>query len=59
MKAVLEMEMPESCKMCVLKSYDNLNRKFFCAALFRTWIDDRVGYGLGRHPDCPLKPVEE
>jgi hypothetical protein len=59
MKAILELEMPESCRDCILKQHDSEAGDYFCAGIENwTWIGKNVWDG-GKHPDCPLKPVEE
>jgi len=52
-KAILEVEMPESCKQCKLGHYYELYDITHCVIL-REPIPDE-----GRHLDCPLKPVEK
>jgi hypothetical protein len=61
-KAILELEMPESCETCPIKRY-----------LHYDWVEYICGYGWveyicgitgeeiankGRRPDCPLKLVD-
>ena len=55
MKAILELEMPESCIKCPLMTYKN-PICIYCAPLKRGWIGTR--YMNKKHRDCPLKPVE-
>ena len=55
MKAILELEAPKSCRDC--KLYHNCRYGYLCVALGRDVFNcacDKV-----RHPDCPLKIVEE
>ena len=52
-KAILELEMPESCKQCKLGHYDELYGLTHCDIL-----RECMPYA-GRRPDCPLKPVEK
>ena len=51
-KAILELEMPESCKQCKLGHYDELYDITHCDILRECMPYE------GRHPDCPLKLVE-
>ena len=58
-KAILELEMPESCRKCKLNKWDVWEYHRYvstnvlvCAALGEECSDE------GRRPDCPLKPVE-
>jgi hypothetical protein len=52
MKAILEMEVPENCYVCPLFIDEYDVQCFFCGALIGACRDKR-------HPDCPLKIVEE
>ena len=52
-KAILELEMPESCWQCKLGHYDELYGITHCDIL-----RECMPYA-GRRPDCPLKLVEE
>lgn len=52
-KAILGPEMPESCKQCKLGHYDELYDITHCDILRECMPYE------GRHPDCPLKPVEK
>ncbi len=52
-KAILELEMPESCKQCKLGHYDELYDITHCDILRECMPHE------GRHIDCPLKPVEK
>ncbi len=52
-KAILELEMPESCKECKLGHYDELYGLTHCDILRECMPYE------GRHKACPLKPVEE
>jgi hypothetical protein len=47
-KAILELEMPESCKQCKLGHYDELYDITHCDILRECMPYE------GRHPDCPL-----
>lgn len=57
-KAILELEMPRSCKKCPLKYYLDYSERNY------PWEDYAciiIGKGIvdkGRRPDCPLKLVE-
>jgi len=52
-KAILELEMPQSCKQCKLGHYDELYGIMHCDILRECMPYE------GRHPDCPLKLVEK
>ena len=61
-KAIVEIEMPESCDDCPLmkRSIQDLFRCFKVPEGRKHGFD--VGYytvNNQRHPDCPLKAVEE
>ena len=47
-KAILELEMPQSCKQCKLGHYDELYDITHCDILRECMPYE------GRHPDCPL-----
>ena len=51
MKAILEMEVPESCQECYMFLEDDITCKADEGLSFF-----RAGH---RHPDCPLKIIEE
>ena len=51
-KAILELEMPKSCKACKLGHYDELYGLTHCDILRECMPYE------GRHKACPLKPVE-
>ena len=51
-KAILELEMPESCRACKLGHYDELYGLTHCDIL-----REGMPYA-GRRPDCPLKLVD-
>ena len=51
-KAILELEMPESCRACKLGHYDELYGLTHCDIL-----RECMPYA-GRRSDCPLKLVE-
>jgi hypothetical protein len=53
MKAILEMEAPESCNECRMVSESN-GGDIYCLI-----ANQSVGYRLSRHPNCPLKIVED
>jgi hypothetical protein len=62
-KAILELEMPESCLQCDL--YEYINGFRYCrpkrvqAKSLDEFNQARCSqYVLNRHPDCPLKLVE-
>jgi hypothetical protein len=48
-KAMLILEMPESCMLCTLTCHG------MCFAINKDILD----YFEKRHPDCPLRPVED
>ena len=52
MKAILEFEAPESCERCKLKKYVP---KPVCVVINRNVVE----YRDTRHPNCPLKIVED
>ena len=52
-KAILELEMPESCKECKLGHYDELYGLTHCDILRECMPYE------GRHKACPLKLVDE
>lgn len=55
-KAILELEMPESCRTCPIKRYltsDYLHWTAYICDITGEQIADE-----GRHPKCPLKLVE-
>ena len=54
MKAILEIEMPESCSDCPQQHWKQLGEDYVCYKGFVT-----SEYEDTRHPDCPLKIVEE
>jgi len=58
-KAILELEMPESCSKCPCSSYGYEASDFSCDALLmlKKQKDIRCPEE-GRRPDCPLKLVE-
>lgn len=51
-KAVLELEMPESCEVCKLGHYDYLYGLTYC-----DFLQEGTPYGE-RNPGCPLKLVQ-
>jgi len=51
MKAILKLEMPEACIKCP----DGI--RTYCGSKYRNGY--AKDYAECRHPDCPLKPVEE
>jgi hypothetical protein len=55
MKAILEMEMPESCYVCRLCYCHIANGLYICNATNK----EIVPYKSKRREDCPLKPKEE
>lgn len=60
-KAILELEMPESCHDCQLRNYINLpigSRGYISETILICYISGKRCVGEGRRPDCPLKPVE-
>lgn len=61
MKAVLEIDMPESCRECKLSDYWLVR---YCKAV-DNWDDEKEEYldntcpeWEGRRPDCPLIPID-
>ncbi len=52
-KAILELEMPESCKQCKLGHYDELYGITHCDILRECMPYE------GRHKACPLKLADE
>jgi len=55
-KAILIMEMPESCTECPVVEYYEFCEGYYCNAL----PDDESDCpDKGRREDCPLKLVEE
>ena len=58
MKAILVIdEMPESCKDCLLKYFDNGDDAYFGGVTERCVIDGSEISMNGRYDDCPLKPL--
>jgi len=53
MKAILEMELPENCFKCMLRHYIGYH---CCVALNKRDVDY---LSEKRHPDCPLKIIED
>ena len=61
-KAILELEMPESCTECMFK--ECLNRTTSvevsrCIILHKMHVPGSYCPAEGRQADCPLKPVED
>jgi hypothetical protein len=56
MKAILEMEMPESCGKCMFENWDKW--VLWACCLIKTNLNVSEIANI-RHPDCPLKIVEE
>ena len=59
-KAILELEMPESCAECLCKSTDVWGIR--CRLIHiksEKYSGMAEGYVYKRRPDCPLKPVEK
>jgi hypothetical protein len=58
MKAILEMEMPESCDVCKLyyKKIIYVDTFYMCSGLSK-----EIGYNefMKRHADCPLKEARD
>jgi len=54
-KAILELEMPESCWECPLQAISTEKKIRYCTVIRYT----TDYYGTKRREDCPLKPVEE
>ena len=52
-KAILELEMPESCKQCKLGHYDELYDITHCDILRECMPYE------GRHPDCPIEKITD
>jgi hypothetical protein len=60
MKAILEMEMPETCKDCQLTRTYAVPHKTFLECKYNNKSFIAVtDYTDSRHPDCPLKIVED
>lgn len=59
MKAVLEIDMPDSCNSCVLHKeteyWGNGKSVSYCYPL--RWRDDDTCPNNGKRTDCPLKPI--
>jgi hypothetical protein len=55
-KAILEMEVPESCDICPFYKflYGDMNKKCLALDKYHLTVQDK-----NRHPDCPLKIVED
>lgn len=59
MKAILELEMPENCRECMISF--NKDGWVFCQQLIRMIkgpMKLSTCPGEGKRKDCPLKPVE-
>jgi len=60
-RACLEIDMPKSCDVCTysetacIRDIDG----FLCRLVYPYLLIDRGIAEIGRHPDCPLKPVPE
>ena len=54
-KAILELEMPESCRECPLQAISTEKKIRYCTVIRYT----TDYYGTKRRDDCPLKPVED
>jgi hypothetical protein len=54
-KAILGLEMPESCWECPLQAISTEKKIRYCAVIRYT----TDYYGTKRREDCPLKPVED
>ena len=54
-KAILELEMPENCKECLLHSWESngYTSTLICKILLVNGLPHK------RREDCPLKPVED
>ena len=54
-KAILELEMPENCKECLLHSWESneCTLTLMCKILLVNGLPHK------RREDCPLKPVED
>jgi len=57
MKAIFEMELPESCDDCNLRGYEDA----YCWCVGNNMT---LEYGINklkshRHPDCPLKIIDD
>ena len=60
-KAILELEMPESCAECPCKGIDVWGM-VRCRLIYiknNKYSGLAEGYFYERRPDCPLKPVEK
>ena len=60
-KAILELEMPESCAECPCKGIDvwGMVRCRLIHIKNDKYSGLAEGYFYKRRPDCPLKPVEK
>ena len=67
MKAILEIEVPDNCGECKLRDYDHDYwdeqtgadyAPSYCLAIDKMVVSDYLNANT-RHPDCPLKIIEE
>ena len=54
-KAILELEMPKSCRECPLQAIFTEKKIRYCTVI--RYSTDY--YGTKRRENCPLKPVED
>jgi len=55
MKAILEIELPESCSECNLR-VGGIVGCYYCAPTMNSDVDN---YTKSRSPHCPLKTIDE
>ena len=58
-KAILEVEMPESCKKCPLKYYLDYSERNYPWEDYACIITGKGIADKGRRPNCPLKLVKD
>ena len=59
MKAILVIDMPESCKDCRLKYFDYGDDAYYGGVTERCVIDGSEISISGRYDDCPLRPLPQ
>lgn len=57
MKAIVIVDMPDSCKKCPLKYFDTGDDAYFGGGTERCVIDGSEISLSGRYDDCPLRPL--
>ncbi|WP_313559210.1 hypothetical protein [Ruminiclostridium cellobioparum] len=55
-KALLEMDMPDNCLMCVLSDYTHTEESELLNCVL---LNIEIENYLERHCDCPLKEIED